>query len=64
MVMRAGYIQETRYHVKLKSAKAILVFNYVLYSKPCEVLSRVINFIPDKESYPNAIGIWKVKLKH
>jgi len=63
MEMRAGYTQETIMHIELESVKAILVFNYVLYNKPCEIISHVTNFIPNKEFSSNALGIWKVKLK-
>lgn len=63
MVMRAGYIQETNFLSAVESAKAIIVFNYVFHSRPCEVVSHVTGYIPDRKAHSNALGFWKVKLK-
>lgn len=62
MKMRAGYVNVTKF-LENQSPVDIIVFNYDFYNKPCEVVSHVIGFKPEKKGYVNALGIWKVKLK-
>ena len=60
--MRTGYIVETHRELSQK-AVGILVFNYVFYSQPCEVVNYIIPYQATKEEHPNALGRWNVKLK-
>lgn len=60
--MRTGYIVETRGELSQRTV-GILVFNYVFYSRPCEVENHIIPYQATKKQHPNALGRWNVKLK-
>lgn len=61
--MRAGYIVKTHGELS-QSTIGILVFNYVFFLQPCEVVNHLIRYRATIKEHSNALGRWSVKLKN